>query len=769
MISRTTSGDEAWSLVTTQAAARADDSKFSTEVTMVSMKGNVSGRLELTATELVFYGRTIIRKRKISEISRVLGRRYVLQHRALELFYSTRRKCDFFDFKSTETRNSVYRWLVNHSNRLHQSSWSFLSTNSTVPPMCPLTEWMRRWQNYEISTFDYLMALNTAAGRSFNDLGQYPIFPWILKDYASPVLDLASRDSYRDLSKPIGALNSTRLAKLKERATVLGEMDQDVPYFLYGSHYSSPGSVLYYLLRLEPYTQQAVQLQSGRFDHADRLFHSIQETWNNVLTSPSDVKELIPEFFTCRDFLLNHNQLPLGKCQNGTVVDHVELPEWANNDPDEFIRLHREALESDYVSAHLDEWINLIFGVAQYGKKAREHDNVFYHLTYEQEQKQLARIYPDGVPQQAIEAQISNFGQTPIQLFTFPHPKRSPRAKFSFTTSLIEQRAITQPLIRMWFISSHQLCHLDQHGQFSDLNLQRVTGLVYDCVVIDPESTVEIEDYLYPINVTTESSSFWTGWNRKESWMILIRDDAVVELLTLGSSGKRIQLDITADRVIQSQQYVVLIGREISIWRIVDLEQLLYDQRDAAAAQVRLVDHFESNITSVSVNEIADLICSASEKTCALHCLSTGDCLRILDPFQDIVQHCGLQLLSGTVSASTITKDGHVLLLLDIQPIETMYLSLYSVNGVLLKCICLAERIFPKLEILWHHSRQVVMYLTQASGKCIIRQLETLDCLSSTPTATAVPKDWIISSDRSTLAILADRDGWLRLFNIDVN
>lgn len=46
---------------------------------------------------------------------------------------------------------------------------------------------VQRWQNGEISNFDYLMYLNTMAGRTYNDLSQYPIFPWILKDYDSDV------------------------------------------------------------------------------------------------------------------------------------------------------------------------------------------------------------------------------------------------------------------------------------------------------------------------------------------------------------------------------------------------------------------------------------------------------------------------------------------------------------------------------------------------------------------------------------------------------
>lgn len=67
------------------------------------------------------------------------------------------------------------------------------------------------------SNYDYLMALNTVAGRSFNDLSQYPVFPWVLSDYTSPQLDLADPRCYRDLSKPMGAVNEARWREFEER------------------------------------------------------------------------------------------------------------------------------------------------------------------------------------------------------------------------------------------------------------------------------------------------------------------------------------------------------------------------------------------------------------------------------------------------------------------------------------------------------------------------------------------------------------------------
>lgn len=67
---------------------------------------------------------------------------------------------------------------------------------------------------------------------------------------------------------------------------------------------------------------------------------------------------------------MNSLDLEFGERQNGKKVDTVKLPKWANNDPKEFLRINREALESDIVSASLHNWIDLIFGYKQRGEHA---------------------------------------------------------------------------------------------------------------------------------------------------------------------------------------------------------------------------------------------------------------------------------------------------------------------------------------------------------------------------------------------------------------
>lgn len=67
----------------------------------------------------------------------------------------------------------------------------------------------------------------------------------------------------------------------------------DVFSILYSSYGNGTIQVLYYLVRVEPFTTLSIQLQGGKFDHADRMFLDIGATWNGVLEDMSDVKELV--------------------------------------------------------------------------------------------------------------------------------------------------------------------------------------------------------------------------------------------------------------------------------------------------------------------------------------------------------------------------------------------------------------------------------------------------------------------------------------------
>ena len=283
----------------------------------------------------------------------------------------------------------------------------------------------RKWMKGDISNFHYLMLVNTMAGRTFNDLTQYPVFPWILADYTSEELDLTDPRSFRDLTKPMGCQNPERQAEFRDRYQSFAEMgDHTSPPFHYGTHYSSAMIVTSYLIRLQPFVKSYLLLQGGNFDHPDRLFYSIEKAWSSASReNMTDVRELIPEFYYLPEFLLNTNGYDFGSRQgNGGSIDTVVLPPWAKGDPRIFIAKNREALESEYVSKNLHQWIDLVFGHKQRGEAALEATNVFHHLSYHGA-KNLDTI-DDPVERLATIGIIHNFGQTPHQVFQRPHPQR---------------------------------------------------------------------------------------------------------------------------------------------------------------------------------------------------------------------------------------------------------------------------------------------------------------------------------------------------------
>jgi factor associated with neutral sphingomyelinase activation len=170
--------------------------------------------------------------------------------------------------------------------------------------------------------------------------------------------------------------------------------------------------------------EHMLYLQNGKFDTADRMFHSMAATWDSVYSNHADLKELIPEFYSGSGaFLNNREDLDLGVTQSGHRLGDVELPGWANS-ISYFIRKCRSALERQYTDEHTHEWLDLVFGYKQRGAEALAAHNLFYHLTYEGN-VDLDSI--DNVREKAaaLESQISEFGQCPKQLFTSPHPKRS--------------------------------------------------------------------------------------------------------------------------------------------------------------------------------------------------------------------------------------------------------------------------------------------------------------------------------------------------------
>eukprot|EP00064_Thunnus_orientalis_P000008 superscaffoldBa00000001_g8 len=349
-----------------------------------------------------------------SEIRAVFSRRYLLQNTAMEVFMANRTSV-LFNFPDQATVKKVVYSLprvgVGTSYGLPQARRISLATPRQLFKSSNMTQ---RWQRREISNFEYLMFLNTISGRTYNDLNQYPVFPWVLTNYDSEELDLTLPGNFRDLSKvprplghtpkydgggggggggqPVGALNPKRAAFYAERYETW-EDDQTPPCH-YNSHYSTVASTLHWLIRIE----------------------------------------LTPEFYYLPEMFVNSNGYHLGMRDDGNMVHDVDLPAWAKK-PEDFVRINRMALESEFVSCQLHQWIDLIFGYKQRGPEAVRALNVFHYLTYE------GSVNLDSIAdpslREATEAQIQSFGQTPSQLLIEPHPPRSSAMHLVRATSML--------------------------------------------------------------------------------------------------------------------------------------------------------------------------------------------------------------------------------------------------------------------------------------------------------------------------------------------
>ncbi|KAI4789870.1 hypothetical protein KUCAC02_034977, partial [Chaenocephalus aceratus] len=380
------------------------------------------------------------------EIRAVFSRRYLLQNTSLEIFMANRTAV-MFNFPDAATVKKVVHSLprvgVGTNFGLPQTRRISLATPKQLFKASSMTQ---RWQRREISNFDYLIFLNTISGRTFNDLNQYPVFPWVITNYDSEELDLTLPSNFRDLSKPIGALNPKRAAFFSDRYE--SWEDDQVPKFHYGTHYSTSSFTMMWLLRIEPFTTFFLNFQGGKFDHADRTFSSVARAWRNCQRDTSDVKELIPEFYYLPEMFVNANSYNLGVMEEGAMVSDVELPPWAKS-PEEFVRNNRLAVES----------------------------------------------------------QIRSFGQTPCQLLIEPHPPRS--SAMQVTPLMFTEQMQQDVIMVLKFPSNSPVTHVAANTQAGLTSPAIITVTANRIFAVNKwygltghqSSTVQDQQYQLPVEI----------------------------------------------------------------------------------------------------------------------------------------------------------------------------------------------------------------------------------------------------------------------------
>jgi len=120
---------------------------------------------------------------RLEDIRELYRRRYQLQERAIEIFLITGR---------------TYLLAFNSSKERDEFATELSACN--LPRRVPsddLGEALALWRSGALTNWEYIIRLNKLAGRSYNDLMQYPVFPFVLADYISEKIDLDNPKIYR--------------------------------------------------------------------------------------------------------------------------------------------------------------------------------------------------------------------------------------------------------------------------------------------------------------------------------------------------------------------------------------------------------------------------------------------------------------------------------------------------------------------------------------------------------------------------------------------
>ncbi len=396
----------------------------------------------------------------------IFKRKYFYRDNSIEIF-TYFNKSYFLNFENEKIRDEfLLKITENNKNlkkiKLKKISIIFNSLDIELNNSIKIEDLTENWKKNNISNFQFLMILNTYANRSYRDLNQYPILPWLFNNFDNfdektlddKIITQKLNKIIRNMNLPLGMMeinersknrkniyietfnsmvhdlykefnneilkkknlkfnNNNNLTNENEENNLLENLDLDsiyknksipydkIPYF-YGSHYSNATYTSHFLTRIFPFTFTMLEIQGGKFDVSERLFLNIINSFNSISSEKCDLREMIPELYFLPELYININKLNLGQIQkenyfnstdfnpnsndfntkeNLINVDDVFLPNWSKNNPFKFISFLREIFESE--NNKINNWIDLIFGVNQTGKKAQINKNIFLPYSYD--------------------------------------------------------------------------------------------------------------------------------------------------------------------------------------------------------------------------------------------------------------------------------------------------------------------------------------------------------------------------------------------------
>ena len=345
------------------------------------------------------------KKKKIyifkEEITEIINRRFLYSFQACE-FYLKNGKSYFFNFYSEDKKIKFFSLFSKKNIIISDLKSDFKKKNFT-----------KLWLNDNISTLEYLLFINKYSCRSYNDVNQYPVFPW-LKIYG---------EKERDLRYTIVAQTEEERMVLKEIYSINNF------HHHYTTHYSNASFLIYYLLRVNPFTDNQITLQVKKFDVPERQFTSFDEL-QRILFKTKQPREIIPEFFINTNFFYNYNCNFFGIKNDGQLVENLSFNKNYKS-PLDYVLSNATMLESTKVKSTINYFFDNIFGVGQMGgcEKYNTYDKYCYQEMIDLNHK-INSFQANGLSLREIKEKIArktnkiiSFGQTPFKLLEDQHPQ----------------------------------------------------------------------------------------------------------------------------------------------------------------------------------------------------------------------------------------------------------------------------------------------------------------------------------------------------------
>ena len=370
----------------------------------------------------------------INLIEQIIFRNFLFYNQAIEIFLYNG-KSYFFNLYETFHCNDFEEEIKNLYENCNISNLGEMFEIIENPiEYFNKKKYCNNWLEGKISTLDYLLLINKYSGRSYNDLTQYLIFPWLLNNYT----DIKNKDNFRKMNLSMAIQDKINFESVKESY----ENDKDLAkrsHFQY--HYSNSSYISLYLLRLNPFTYNQIK-QNGHFDSPDRQIESMQDMCI-IFKDFKETSELIPEYFFMVECFLNLNFNFFGKKCNGgkeSIVNNMKLTSNFSSLL-ELVLFHQNFINSNEITSNVNKWIDIIFGENQISNKKNVINSYpidcyekYVKEEIDQKVNELNECEIDdseGIPKK-IKKLIKDiklktdyaylFGQCPRQLFQKIHP-----------------------------------------------------------------------------------------------------------------------------------------------------------------------------------------------------------------------------------------------------------------------------------------------------------------------------------------------------------